>query len=43
MSGFHDFVNIGLGEKPFDEKNFKKFVKEVNCVYDTCLAQGRCK
>ena len=43
MSGVHDLVNVGLGEKPFDEKNFKKFVNEVNCVYDKCKEDGRCK
>jgi len=35
MSGLHDHINSGLGEKIFDEKNYNKFVNEVNCVYDS--------
>ena len=42
MSGVHDFVNVGLGQKPHDDKNFKKFVNEINCVYDECVKSGRC-
>lgn len=43
MSGLHDHVNAGLGEKIFDLKNYKKFVDEVNCVYQSCVNEGRCK
>ena len=43
MSGLHDVVTVGLGEKPYDSKNLKKFVDEVNCAYDRCKQDGRCK
>jgi hypothetical protein len=42
MSGFHDFVNVGLGKDPYDAANFKKFAKKVQCAYETCKADGRC-
>lgn len=35
MSGLHDHVNAGLGEKMYDEKNYEKFVNEVICVHDS--------
>lgn len=42
FSGFHDFINAGLGEKIYDKQNFKQFVHEVNCAYDSCKARGDC-
>ncbi len=41
-SGVHDHHNVGIGQKPFDKKNYERFVKEVNCVFDTCKKSGRC-
>jgi len=40
--GIHDHVSVGLGKKPFDKNNYTNFVKEVNCVFDTCKKSGRC-
>ena len=42
LSGIHDVVNVGLGKPAFNKSNFRKFVSEVNCVYDKCLKDGRC-
>lgn len=42
MSGFHDFVNVGLGKEPYDPKNFKDFAHRVKCAYDRCKAEGHC-
>ena len=44
VNGLQDIVNLGIGEntKPFDAKNLKKFVDEVNCAYDTCKKRGNC-
>lgn len=42
FSGFHDFVNAGLGEEIYDKANFEHFVNEVKCAYDTCKRSGRC-
>ena len=43
FKGLHDSVNVGLGKKPFDAKNYKKFVDEVQCGYNSCVAKGNCK
>lgn len=45
MSGLHDIVNLGIGEtkKPFNNDNLKKFVKEVNCVWNECVKNGNCR
>ena len=43
FSGLHDAVNIGLGKKPFDSKNFVKFAKEIECAYKRCKSNGDCK
>ena len=42
MRGVHDLVNLGIGEKAFDKKNFNRFADEVKCVHDRCKADGRC-
>ena len=42
VSGIRDTVSLGLGRKAHDPKNFKKFVDEVNCNYNTCKKEGRC-
>ena len=42
FSGFHDFINAGLGEEIYDRRNFKQFVDEVQCAYNSCKAAGRC-
>lgn len=42
MSAFHDIVNAGLGEKIYDKNNLKRYVEQVNCVYDRCSKEGRC-
>ena len=41
-SAYHDIVNMGLGQKPFDLKNVKRFVKQNDCVLDECVKSGRC-
>ena len=42
FSGFHDHVNAGLGEPIYDKANYHRFVKEVQCVFESCKAAGRC-
>ena len=42
IKGLHDHVNAGLGKNIHDNKNYADFVKEVNCVHDTCVKEGRC-
>jgi len=42
VSGIRDVVSLGLGRKAHDPKNFDKFVKEVNCINNTCKKEGRC-
>ena len=43
FKGLHDAVNVGLGKKPFDVENYKKFAKEVECSYSQCKLKGWCK
>lgn len=43
MSAFHDIVNAGLGEELYDPNNLHRFVKQVNCVYERCVSEGKCK
>jgi len=43
FSGVHDTVSAGLGKPAHDPKNFKKFAKEVQCAYDSCVKSGNCK
>ena len=33
MSGLRDHIAIGIGKKPFNAKNYERFVREINCVY----------
>lgn len=42
FQGLHDHVNAGLGKAPYNISNYEKFVKEVNCVYDSCKLKGNC-
>lgn len=44
VSALQDVVNLGIGErtKPFNPKNLKEFVDDVNCVYNTCKERGDC-
>ena len=37
LSGLRDHIAAGIGKKPFNEKNYERFVKEVNCVYQNYL------
>ncbi len=43
MSGLHDHVNSGLGEEIYDHANYRSFVKEVNHVFESCVAKGKCR
>jgi len=38
----HDLVNVRLGKKTHDKKNFHKFVEIVNCAAATCKEKGTC-
>jgi len=42
VDGLRDHVKVGIGNKPFNLKNYEKFVKEINCVWDKCQSDGRC-
>ena len=42
FKGLHDHVNSGLGKEPHDKSNYKKFVDEVNCSYESCVKKGFC-
>lgn len=42
FTGIHDIVSVGLGKKPFDNDNLQKFSREVKCVWNTCVKEGRC-
>ena len=42
FTGVHDVVNIGLGKKAHNPMNLKKFMTEVNCVYNKCVETGQC-
>jgi hypothetical protein len=42
FSGLHDAVNLGLGKKPHNPKNFSKFAAEIECAYNRCKAEGFC-
>jgi len=42
FKGLHDHVNVNLGKVPFNKPNYKKFVQEVQCGYNTCVKEGRC-
>jgi hypothetical protein len=42
MKFAHDVVNLGLGKKAHDKKNFLEMVNQVNCVAATCSTDGRC-
>lgn len=33
INGLRDHIKIGIGGKPFNPKNYERFVNEVNCVY----------
>ena len=41
-SAYHDHVNTGIGQKPHNLENYKRYVKEVKCVFDECIKSGRC-
>ena len=34
VSFLHDLVNAGLGKPLFNEKNFNKIYKQIQCVHD---------
>ena len=42
MNGLRDHTKAGIGGTPYNIKNYKRFVSEVNCVYDKCVSDGRC-
>lgn len=43
LSGFHDTVNLSIGEKKaFDKKNFNEFADWVACTRNACKKDGRC-
>ena len=42
LSGLRDHTKAGIGGVPFDKSNYRRFVKEVNCVFDKCNIEGRC-
>ena len=42
FTGVHDAVNIGLGKKIQNPKNFEKFAKEIACTYNKCKKDGTC-
>lgn len=37
INGLRDHIAVGIGKKPFNEKNYERFVSEVNCVYNKWL------
>jgi len=41
-SAFHDMVSAGLGKKPHNTANLKRFANQVKCVFDECVKSGRC-
>ena len=43
FKGLHDHINAGLGKEPHDKKLYKKWVNEVNDVFEACVLDGRCK
>ena len=42
FTGVHDAVNIGLGKKIQNPKNFEKFAREIACTYSKCKERGEC-
>jgi len=42
VDGLRDHIKVGIGKKPFNIKNYQRFVNEVNCVWDKCKSDGRC-
>ena len=42
FTGVHDVVNIGLGKKAQNPKNFQKFAQEIACTYKKCKDSGQC-
>ena len=42
INGLRDHIKAGIGKNPFSINNYKKFVNEVNCVYNKCVSEGRC-
>jgi len=42
MNFAHDVVNLGLGKKAHDKKNFLAMVNQVNCIASKCALDGRC-
>jgi len=42
INGLRDHIKAGIGKKPHILKNYKRFVDEINCVYNKCVSEGRC-
>jgi len=43
VNGLRDHVGVGIGKKPHNLELYKRWVKEVNCVWDKCIKNGICK
>lgn len=43
VNGIREHIKVGIGNEPFNQQKYKKFVDEVNCVYAKCVKEGRCK
>ena len=42
INGLRDHVKAGIGKEVFDKTTYRKFVDEVNCVFQKCSVDGRC-
>lgn len=42
FSGLRDHIKAGIGGTVHDKTNYKKFVDEINCVYQKCSVENRC-
>ena len=42
INGIRDHVKAGIGKEVFDKIAYRKFVDEVNCVFQKCSVDGRC-
>ena len=42
INGVRENIRVGIGKKPHDLEKYKKWVEEVNCVFNKCVEEGRC-
>jgi len=42
INGLRDHVKAGIGGDVFDKVTYRKFVEEINCVFNKCSIDGRC-